>query len=157
MYKGEKERNKYHVERSGNTVIYYSYKNYSNVTSTKLQIRISFFLFPFHVTEPMISSNILYLLLTIHKKFLLLSSWTLVYFTHHLFYNEYIYIFFFPFFLFQNFPAVSINRWKNDILLRWTPARGQCIATVWTLYTHHVEVSRSKMIASCPVWGLWLI
>lgn len=95
MYKGEKERNKYHVERSGNTVIYYSYKNYSNITSTKLQIRISFFLFPFHVTEPMISSNILYLLLTIHKKFLLLSSWTLVYFTHHLFYNEYIYIFFF--------------------------------------------------------------
>lgn len=43
----------------------------------------------------MISSNILYLLLTIHKKFLLLSNWTLVYFTHHLFYNEYIYIFFF--------------------------------------------------------------
>lgn len=63
----------------------------------ELQIRISYLLsFSIHIIQPMISSNILYFLSTIHRKFLLLSSWTLVYFTHHLFYNEYFFFFFRP-------------------------------------------------------------
>lgn len=106
-----------------------------------------------HIMQPNIVKYFaIFITIVFHKKFLLLSSWTLVYFTHHLFYNEY-FFFFFPssfFRISQRFRLID----GNDILLRWTPARGQCIATVWTLYTHHVEVSRSKMIASCPVWEL---
>lgn len=76
-----------------------------------------------HIMQPNIVKYFaIFITIVFHKKFLLLSSWTLVYFTHHLFYNEY-FFFFFPFFLFQNFPAVSINRWKWYIAAVNTRAR----------------------------------